>query len=67
MPDYSGSISVPRQVIDNINQAMGHTLSLFAKMKLQCVTARMLLRCLGGSIDGVDAPPDGIAMCHCGE
>lgn len=21
----------------------------------------------GGSVDGVDAPPDGISMCHCGE
>ena len=21
----------------------------------------------GGSVDGMDAPPDGIVMCHCGE
>ncbi|MCB1470027.1 MAG: transposase [Rhizobiaceae bacterium] len=25
------------------------------------------LSILYGSVDGVDAPPDGISMCHCGE
>lgn len=26
-----------------------------------------LLKDRSGSVDGVDAPPDGISMCHCGE